>query len=65
MADLTAKGASSNSKLAIAKRIVGLKSRLERIEHCLKRGDPVKQFAAEKEMRETELKFLGLKLGML
>ena len=65
MADLKAKGSSSNSKDAIAKRVAGLNARLERIDNCLKRGDPVKQFADEKEMRETELKFLSLKLNML
>ena len=66
MADLQAKGAtSSNSKDTIAKRVTSLNARLERIADCVKRGDSVKQFADEKEMRETELKFLSLKLKML
>ena len=65
MAELTAKGATSTSKVAIEKRVLTLESRLERIDTRVKRGDPAKAFTAEKEMREAELKYLKLKLAML
>ena len=70
MAELTAKGAgpTSNSKAAMEKRVVTLKSRLERIDHRIKRGDPpkvVKILTEEKAMREAELTFLDLKLAAM
>ncbi len=65
MAELTAKGATSTSKAAIEKRVITLKSRIERIDFRIKRGDPAKSFTTEREMREAELKYLDLKLSML
>ena len=66
MAELSAKGAkTSNSTAAMQKRVATLKSRLERIDVRIKRGDPAKAFTEEKAMREAELKYLDLKLAML
>ena len=65
MAELSAKGATSTSKATIEKRVATLKSRLERIDVRIKRGDPAKAFTDEKAMREAELKYLDLKLAML
>jgi len=67
MANLQAKGAapSSNSKAAIEKRVLTLKSRLERIDARIERGDPKEAFTVERAMREAELTFLDLKLSML
>lgn len=55
---------SDGGSTVVSKRVSKINSRLERIASCLKRGDPVTQFATEKEMLGAELKYLDLKLKM-